>query len=216
MKKIINIINKIGRILDRIIFLVFDFTLDFLFCIRLFISLKHSYGHEYDEYRIKDIKLLLQFFGRSFDESTFEYYNLYKEESMYLLHLSLQKKNSLVFQVFVFFYCFIVDYFLFELVNIIFPYNNFRNKFVNIIFGQLFKIIKKQIENNFGYEYIREYKKYYRANKKFYKEIRFEIFYKETKLNLCYWWNEAIIKNNKKSKLHIDTDYLTEDIEQYF
>lgn len=212
MKKVIN---RVGRILHKIFFLLFDFIIDFLFCVRLFINLKDD-GHEYDEYHIKNIKIILQFFGRSFDHSTFEYYNIYKEESMYLLHFSLQKKNSLVFQVFIFFYCFIVDYFLFELINIILPYNNFRNKFVHNTFGRLYKVMRKLIENNFGYEYVREYKRYYRANRKFYKQIRFEIFYKETKLNLCFWWNETIIKDNKQSRLFINTDYLIEDIEQYF
>ena len=213
MKKVIN---RVGRILSKIFFLIFDFLLDFFYCIRIFVYLKND-GHGYvDEYHIKNIKILLQFFGRSFDDSTFEWYNIYKEENMYLLHLSLQKKNSLVFQVFIFFYCFIVDYFLFELVNILLPTSNFRNKLVDSTFGQLYKILRNQIENNFGYEYLREYKRYYRANRKFYKQIRFEIFYKETKLNLIFWWNEIIIKDNKKSKLYIDTDYLTEDIEQYF
>ena len=212
MKKIIN---RVGRILDKIFFLIFDFIIDFLFCIRIFIYLKND-NHEWDEYHIKNIKILLQFFGRSFDNSTFEYYNIYKEEIMYLLHLSLQKKNSLVFQVFIFFYCFIIDYFLFELINILLPTSNFRDKFVHNTFGLLYKVMKNQIENNFGYEYIREYKRYYRANRKFYKEIRFEIFYKETKLNISFLWNETIIRNNKQNKLYIDTDYLIEDIEQYF
>ena len=207
MKKIINIV---GRILYKIFFLLFDFMIDFLFCIRIFICIKND-NHEWDEYHIKNIKILLQFFGRSFDHSTFEYYNIYKEESMYLLHLSLQKKNSLVFQVFTFFYCFIVDYFLFELVNIILPYNNFRNKFVHNTFGLLYKVMRKLIENNFGYEYLREYKKYYIGNKKYYKKIRFKIFYKETLLNLSYLWNRLIIKNNMNSRLFINKDYSIED-----
>lgn len=210
MKKVIE---KIYTILYRIFFLFFDFLIDFLFCIQLFISLKDE---EYNEYKIKDIKVLLQFFGQSFDGSAFEYYNIYKEDSMYLLYLSIQKKNSLIFQIFCFFYCFIVNYFLFELVYILLPYNNFRNKLIDNTFEKWFNILKKQIENNFGYEYIREYKKYYRTNKKFYKEICLDIFYKETKFNFSYWWNETILKNNKQSKLHIDTDYLIEDIKQYF
>lgn len=207
MKKVIN---RVGRILSKIFFLIFDFLLDFFYCIRIFIYLKND-GHKYDEYHIKNIKILLQFFGRSFDDSTFEWYNIYKEENMYLLHLSLQKKNSLVFQVFIFFYCFIVDYFLFELVNILLPTSNFRNKFVDSTFGQLYKILKKRIENNFGYEYLREYKKYYRANRKFYKQIRFKIFYKETLLNISYLWNRLIIKNNMNSRWFINKDYSIED-----
>ena len=217
MKKIVN---RLSKTLYKVFFLVFDFIIDFLFCIRLFINLKKSYNCGYDEYHIKNIKVLLQFFGRSFDNSSFEYYNLYKEDSMYLLHYSLKKKNNLIFQIFIFLYCFIVDYFLFELVNILLPI--FRDKLVDNIFCKLHEVIKKQIEKNFGYEYLREYKEYYRINfnKKYYhykySKIRFKILYKETLLNLSYLWNKTIIKDNKQSRLFINTNHLIEDIEKDF
>lgn len=210
MKKIIK---KIYTILYRIFFLFFDFLIDFLFCIRLFISLKDE---EYDEYKIKNIKVLLQFFGRSFDGSAFEYYNIYKEDSMYLLYLSLQKKNSLIFQIFCFFYCFIVNYFLFELVHILIPYNNFRNKLVNNTFEKWFKILKKQIENNFSYQYLIGYRIYYYSDKEYYNSIKYKVFFFESILNICDFWNKHFIKNNRKSKLFINTDNLFFDIERYF
>lgn len=200
MKKIIK---KIYTVLYRIFFLFFDFLIDFLFCIRLFISLRDS--KEYDEYKIKNIKVLLQFFGRSFDSSSFEYYNLYKEDSMYLLHLSLQKKNSLIFQIFCFFYCFIVEYFLLELVYILLPYNNFRNKLVDNTFEKWFNILKKQIENNFGFIYSRVYKIHYYKDKSNRSITKFKIFYFEFLLGLICNWNEVIIRNNHRNIFFIDT-----------
>ena len=49
------------------------------------------------------------------------------------------------------------------------------------------------------------------GNKKYYKKIRFKIFYKETLLNISYLWNRLIIKNNMNSRWFINKDYSIED-----
>lgn len=66
------------------------------------------------------------------------------------------------------------------------------------------------------YAYVIEYKRYYKNNPEIYKQIRFKVFIIETLLNLFYFWNQAITKDNSKSKLFIDTDTLFFDIERYF
>lgn len=200
MKKIINKVFSIC-------FIIFDVFVDFLFLIRLLIDLRHK---QYDNYKIKNIKLLLQFLAISYSDSVFEFYNSQNDEYLFQFYYSLKNKNSEFFKGFCLVYSF-----LFRLSYLILG-SLFGYSLVNKFAIKLNKKIDKQIENNFGYEYLREYRRYYRVNKKFYKQIRFEIFYKETKLNLSYWWNEHIIKNYKQSKLFINTDYLIEDIEQYF
>lgn len=198
-----KIINKVFSIC----FIIFDVLVDFLFCVRLLIDLKNEL---FNEYKIKNIKLLLQFLAISYSNSVFEFYNSQNEEYLFQFYYSLKNKNSGFFNGFCLVYSFLFRL-LYLTLGSLFGYS-----LVDKFAIKLNKKINKQIENNFGYEYVREYKRYYRANRKFYKEIRFEIFYKETKLNFSYWWNETIIKNNKQNKLHIDTDYLIEDIEQYF
>ena len=63
---------------------------------------------------------------------------------------------------------------------------------------------------NFSYEYLIEYKKYYKNKPEMYNKIKYKVFFKETLLNLCYLWN----KKNKKNK--INTDKLEINIEKYF
>lgn len=199
MKKIINKVFSIC-------FIVFDAFVDFLFLIRLLIDLRYK---PYDEYKIKNIKILLQFLAINYSNSVFEFYNSQNEDYLFQFYYSLKNKNSSFFKGFCLVYSF-----LFRLSYLILG-KIFGYSLVDKFAIKLNKKINKQIENNFGYEYLREYKKYYRANKKFYKQICFETFYKETKLNISFWWND-ILKNNKQNRLYIDTDYLIEDIEQYF
>ena len=95
MKKIINKIFAIC-------FMIFDAFVDFLFCIRLLIDLNEKEEDKktplYNEYRIKNIKVLLQFLANSFDNSVFEYYCLNNEEYLYQFYLSLKYKNSGIFK----------------------------------------------------------------------------------------------------------------------
>ena len=68
------------------------------------------------------------------------------------------------------------------------------------------KWFDKKIQTNFGYQYLREYKKYYKnSHEKYYNQIKYKVFLKETLLNVCLWWN-------KKTKINIDRI----DVEKYF
>lgn len=58
---------------------------------------------------------------------------------------------------------------------------------------------------NFSYEYLIEYKKYYKNKPEYYNKIKYKVFFKETLLNLCIWWN---------NKIKINTDRI--DVEKWF
>ena len=194
--------------ISTICFMIFDSFVDFLFCVRLLQDLKNQ---SYDEYKIKDMKVLLQFLASSFDNSPFEYYNLNNEEYLYLYYLSLKHKNSGIFKGFIFIYTFLVNRFLAPILEYIFTTNKVY-KFTSPLNDKLVK----QIKNNFGYEYLRDYKRYWSDDKEYYKQIRFKVFFEETLINLYNWWNKVITKNNRQSKLFINTDTLFFDIERYF
>lgn len=194
--------------ISTICFMIFDAFVDFLFCIRLLHDLKNQ---PYNEYKIKDIKVLLQFLALSFDKSPFEYYNLNNEEYLYFYYLSLKYKNNGIFKGFIFIYTFLVNRLLFPILEYIFTSNKVY-KFISFIDDKLIK----QIKNNFGYEYLRDYKRYYKDDKEYYKQIRFKVFFEETLINFCDLWNKVFIKNNRKNKLFINTDTLFFDIERYF
>ena len=93
----------------------------------------------------------------------------------------------------------------------IFGYSNCIDKY----FAKLNKKLDKQIENNFGFWYYRDYKKYYNNNA-YYKSIKYKIFLLELIINIFCLWNTKIIKSNIKSKLFINTDMLFYKIENYY
>ena len=214
MKKIFEKVCCIKNKVYQLFVLLLYWVVDFFFCIRLFIDL-HNYKNYFD---FNHLKVFLQFTANSFDDSSFEYYNLDKEESLYLLYLSLKKKNSLIFQVFVFFHCFFINYLLHDIIYILLPCSNFnfKNKFIDNTFDLWNKELKKQIENNFRYEYLRDYKRYYYSDKEYYNSIKYKVFFFESIINICDFWNKYFIKDNRKSKLFINTNNLFFDIERYF
>ena len=190
--------------------MIFDAFVDFLFCIRLLIDL-NSTKDTNNELHTRNIKVLLQFLANSFDNSDFEYYCLNNEEYLYLYYLSLKHKNSSIFKGFIFIYTFLVNRFLAPILEYIFTANKVY-KFTSPLNDKLVK----QIKNNFGYEYLRDYKRYWSDDKEYYKQIRFKVFFEETIINLYNWWNKVVTKNNRQSKLFINTDTLFFDIERYF
>ena len=56
-----------------------------------------------------------------------------------------------------------------------------------------------------NYSYVIEYKRYYKNKPEMYNKIKYKVFFKETLLNMCLWWN-------KKTK--INTDRI--DVEKWF
>lgn len=197
---------------STICFMIFDAFVDFLFSVRLLHDLKNQ---PYDEYKIKDIKVLLQFLALSFDKSPFEYYNLNNEEYLYLYYLSLKYKNSGIFKGFIFIYTFLVNRLLFPVLEYIFTAKKVY-KFTSPLNAKLNNKLVKQIKNNFGYEYLRDYKRYYKDDIDYYNNIKYKVFFEETIINLCDFWNKVITKGNRQSKLFINTDTLFFDIERYF
>lgn len=197
------------KIVYTICFRVLDAFTNFLFLIRLLIELKHE---NLDYFKRKDIKVLLQFFATLLGKSEFECYCSENESFYFQLYYSLKKKNSAFFQGFCLLYCCFFN-------NLLYPilYMLFCKKFnVDAYFIKINYKINKQIENNFGYAYLREYKIYWKNKPAIYKQIRFKIFIEETLLNLFSWCNKVITKDNPKSKLFINTDTLFFDIERYF
>ena len=182
----------------------FDNFVDCVFLIRLLLDLKQN--KEDKEWHITELRVLLQFFAKSFDKSAFESYQLNNEEYLFWFYYSLKNKNSGIFQVFWFCYCFTISHFF---VPILEEFIYYFPKKIQRIYYNLRDIvsekIQRKIQTNFGYQYLREYKKYYKNYPKAYNKIKYKVFIKETLLNVCLWLN-------KKTK--INTDRI--DIEQYF
>lgn len=196
------------KIIFRICFRVLDAFTNFLFLIRLLIELKNDAPY----FKQSNIRVLLQFFATPLGNSDFECYCSENEDFYFQLYYSLKKKNSAFFQGLCLLHCCFCN-------NLLYPifYRLFCKKFnVDKYFIKVNEKINKQIENNFGYAYLREYKIYWKDKPAIYKSIRFKVFIEETLLNLFIWWNKVIIKDNSKSKLFINTDNLFFDIERYF
>lgn len=184
----------------QVISIAFDSFVDGLFLIRLSLH-KESNGNK--EWHDKEVKLLLQFFAMAFDKSAFEFYNLNNEEYMYYYYYSLKNKNSGIFQLFCFMYCLIICHTINPIIHSIFPIKHLR--YIYKFEEKECSFFEKQIQKNWGYEYLREYKQYYKSKPKAYNQIKYKVFFKETFLNMCLWWN-------KKTK--INTDRI--DVEKYF
>lgn len=195
-----NFLRKIKDILEW----AFDCFVDCVFLIRLLQDLKQC--KEDKEGYITELRVLLQFLAKSFDKSAFESYQINNEEYLYWFYYSLKHKNSSIFQVFLFCYCFTISHFLVPVLEGFIYY--FPKKIQRIYHNSrdiVNKKIQRKIQNNFGYEYLREYKKYYKNYPKSWNKIKYKVFFKETFLNLCIWWN---------NKTKINTDRI--DIEKWF
>lgn len=221
MKKIIIKIQQISCI-------IFDTFINFLFCVRLLHELKYE---PFDEHKIKNIKVLLQFLAKSFDDSAFEYYNLNNEDYLWPIYETIKKKNSKIFQLIVLLHSFLFNHFIYQIVYTIFGYSCYIDKY----FAKLNKKLDKQIQNNFGYEYLRDYKEYYKNNPKYYNKIKYMIFIKETLFNIYrYFWSKKKNKNiddlwekqfnligkyfnkNKKNKPINLNNWFESNLENYF
>lgn len=189
--------NKIMKKIKQIIAIAFDSLVDGLFLIRLSLHLKESNNNK--EWHDKEVKLLLQFFAMAFDKSAFEFYNLNNEEYMYYYYSSLKNKNSGIFQSFCFIYCLIICHTINPILHSILLPKHL--KYVYKFEEKEQNFFDKQIQKNWGYEYLREYKKYYKNNLRGYNKIKYKVFFKETFLNLCIWWNNKIKINIDKIDL---------------
>lgn len=206
MKKIIEILR-----------IFINFFIDIIYACKLIFD--YHYDKKYPILKINTLKVILQFIGNSIDRSAFEFYNIRKEDNLYIFYLSLKHKNSLIFQIFCFLHCFIFNQLLYELFWYVLPNNNLsikiRCKVINKIWNNINNQISKLTENNFCFWYYRDYKKYYNNNV-YYQSIKYKIFLLELIINICCWWNTKIIKNNIKSKLFINTDMLFYKVENYY
>ena len=95
--------------------------------------------------------------------------------------------------------------------------------------------ILRRVNNNFSYEYLRDYKEYYKNNPKYYNKIKYMVFIKETLFNIYrYFWSKKKNKNtddlwekqfnligkyfnkNKKNKpINLD-NWFVSNLENYF
>ena len=169
-------------------FIIFDCFVNFVFCIRLLYELKYE---PFDEHKIKTIKVLLQFLAKSFDDSAFEYYSLNNEDYLWAVYETIKKKNSTIFQLIVLLHSFLFNHLIYQIAYTIFGYG-----WIDKYFTKLNKKLDKHIQNNFGYEYLRDYKEYYKNNPKYYNKIKYMIFIKETLFNIYrYFWSKKKTKN---------------------
>lgn len=152
MKKVIKSLFDF-RVLKRttinVIRVLIDFIVDFLFVSRLLFELNHYKDNK--ELTFNHLRVLLQFLGKSFDNSSFEFYNINKEDDLYIFYLSLKKHNNLIFQIFCFFYCFFFNYLFYNLFWVILPNNGIgiiiRCKVLNKIWGSVNECIIKRVNN---------------------------------------------------------------------
>lgn len=195
-----NFMRKIKEIFE----VAFDNFVDFVFLVKLLYNLKQC--KEDREFYVTELKVLLQFLAKAYDKSAFENYSLNNEEYLYLFYYSLKNKNSSIFQFFLFCYCFTISHFLVPVLELFICYfsKKIHNKYSDLR-DIVNKKIQHQIQKNWGYEYLREYKQYYKNDLRGYNKIKYKVFFKETFLNLCIWWNNTI---------KINTDRI--DVEKYF
>ena len=188
-------------------FIIFDCFVNFVFCVRLLYELKYE---PFDEHKIKTIKVLLQFLAKSFDNSAFEYYSLNNEDYLWAVYETIKKKNSTIFQLIVLLHSFLFNHLIYQIAYTIFGYG-----WIDKYFTRLNKKLDKQIQNNFGYHYLVEYRKYYNDDIDFYKHIRYKVFFWESLINITCWWNNICIKYHWP-KFVINNDNLFYKAENYF
>lgn len=130
-------------------------------------------------------------------------------DSYYLFKDSVKQRNSIIFQVIIFLYCAIIEDYLLPLLNTFLSYKIVYNE---VIYQKFIDKLNHLIDNNFNYQYVREYSKYdYYDNK-----VIFKVIVWETLLNVSGYINYWFGNLKRKNKYIIDTDYFFYKCERYF
>lgn len=166
-----------------------EFISDFIFLVLLLIDINISISRRN---KIDIIRVLIEFLGRTdlyYCYTSFSRYKSENKDKLHTFYYSLKNKNTLIFQVFCFFYSFFIEYYLQYSIYILIPYelNSNIGEFIENTFFKLRKKMQYYTDCNFHYCYLKDLKEYYkdRYNKKYYKDIIKAFFY-ETYLNLLY------------------------------
>lgn len=131
--------------LIQIIYLIFNVITDFIYLLNLLLEIKVN-KKEFNEYYIKELKVLLQFLGRSYDKSVFEYHNLNNEEYLFSYYYSLKYKHNSFFKVLCLVYSFTIEYFFIPLLEIL--NKKLYHKFIDLYEPFYNRVILKKIKNN--------------------------------------------------------------------
>lgn len=152
MKKVLKSLfdfRVLKRTIINVIQILIDFVVDFLFVSRLLFELNHYRDNK--ELTFNHLRVFLQFMGKSFDNSPFEFYNINKEDHLHIFYVSLKKHNNLSFQIFCFFHCFFFNYLFYNLFWVILPNNEIgiiiRCKVLNKIWERVNEFIIKRVNN---------------------------------------------------------------------
>ena len=172
------------------------FVSNVLFLISLLLSLKVNKKYNYLYHYNYQLRLLAEFLSKDscFKFSNFSFFNNRSDE-LHTFYCSLRNKNSLIFQIFSFFYSIIIEYYFEYALYIFIPYE--LNPKLGEILEQFFWELKKKMqyysENNFNYQYLKNledykrYEGYYIVYPKQYYINWFKFFFLETILNISYY-----------------------------
>lgn len=129
-------------------------------------------------------------------------------DSYFLFKDSIKQKNSFIFQVIVFLYCAIIEDYILPLLNVFLSYKIVYNK---VIYQKFIDKLEYLINNNFSYQYIREYSNYNYYNNK----VLYKVTFWESLLNIALCIN-YLFGSFRKRKYIINTDYFFYKCERYF
>ena len=190
-----------------------EFICDFIFLILLLIDINISNSRRD---KIDTIRVLIEFLGRTdlyYCNTPFSRYKSENKDKLFSFYYSLKNKNSLIFQIFCFFFSFLIEYYFQYLIYILIPYelNSNLGEIIENIFFKLKKKMQYYTENNFFYQYLLEFRDYKNNyNKIEYYKYLVIIFFLETYLNILY--SIRFIKFKKNGII----DNLHYKIESYF
>lgn len=214
-KKIFYIIKDFMKSLIMLLRLHLEIIRDFLFLVLLLIDINtKSY------FKIYKLRLLIDFLGQNkkfgWKKSSFARYCIINDNRFRIFYFSLKYKNSLIFQVFSFFYSFIIEYYLQYFLYILIPYGYSETwgEVVGNFFQKLNNKVCRAIGDNYYYLYLLEFQDY--KNK--YSNIRYckysvIIFFLESYLNISYYFNGQIYNSKFLRKIE---DKIELKIESYF
>lgn len=148
----------------------------------------------------KRIYLLKDLISKFEDEDLMDSYFLFKD--------SIKQKNSLIFQIIVFLYCAIIEDYLLPLLNVFLSYKIVYNE---MIYQKFIDKLEYLINNNFSYQYLREYSNYNYYNNK----VLYKVAFWESLLNITLYIN-YLFGSFRKRKYIINTDYFFYKCERYF
>lgn len=198
MKK--KIFNSIKDLIKSLIFLLrlhLEIIRDFIFLVLLLIDINNKHY-----FKVYKIRLLIDFLGQNtkfgWKKNPFARYCIMNDGRFKIFYYSLKYKNSLIFQIFSFFYSFLIEYYLQYSIYTLIPcnYSETFGEYIGTLFQKLNDKVCRAIFDNYYYLYLLEFKDYRNSyQKQNYYKYSIIIFFLESYLNISYYFNGQIFNS---------------------